>query len=94
MQVNEILKMDGRKRAPYIDPFPVIRVQSQPNISSIKTTIAVFERTGSTNHSSNRLLLPYVIAYCEENNIPYQLSFAVSKEGKRAGYFIKKLERF
>jgi hypothetical protein len=89
-----LLEQDGRKKADTIDPFPVlydvIRHGSGPSVANVKRAIKAFDASGHSNHSGSRLLLPYIIAYCEEKKIPYTLSAQFTKDGKRIGYYIKK----
>jgi hypothetical protein len=91
MKIADILKMDGRKIAPTPDViFPTRRhLLGKPKVSSVKMTVKMFESNSHSVHSGFRMLLPYVIAYCEENNISYTLQ-AGFKDGKCYGYFIKK----
>ena len=89
--INEILKMDGRKAAPRVcmwRPFPV----SAPNVASVKRTIKEFIKNGESGfHSQYGVLLRYIVAYCEENGIGYQLTCSVY-EGRTAGYYIMRYE--
>lgn len=88
--INEILSMDGRKTAPRVRifrPFP----SSPPKISMVKFTIKRFLANGeSGRHSENAILLRYIVAYCEANNIGYVLTRVVF-DGRAAGYHIKRL---
>ncbi len=54
-----------------------------------KRTIETFEHSGFTNHSAMALTLPFIINYCEENKISYELT---AHPGK--GYFIKKVASY
>lgn len=51
----------------------------------IRNAIAQFEHDGHTTHSPLRMMLPYIIQYCEVNHIDYTLN---AKPG--GGYFIRK----
>ena len=39
-----------------------------------KRTVEAFEQSGLTNHSRTAMTLPFIIAHCEENKIPYKLT--------------------
>ena len=91
MSVNDILKMDGRKKAPRIDAHTLLQSIHTPTVAGVKLVIAMFQKKGESSHSGMRILMPYVIAYCEENKISYQLQ-AGFKDGKCFGYFIKRME--
>ena len=88
--VVEMLKMDGRKAAPeprIFRKFPA----SAPKIVAVKRAIYQFLSEGESGmHSSYGILLRYIVAYCEENNIGYQLTRAVL-DGRAAGYSIKRI---
>lgn len=91
MPINEILKLDGRKAAPGVRifrPFP----SSPPKVNMVKLVIKEFLKKGeSGRHSENAILLRYIVAYCEQNNIGYVLTRAVF-DGRAAGYHIKRIE--
>lgn len=93
--IADILKMHGGKRAPApMYPWPKrFAVPSKVSVSTVRMVITAFEQSRQTGHSAMALTLPYVIAYCEENNIPYQLSHLVSEEGRSAGYTIQRIEK-
>ncbi len=62
------------------------------NVANLRHTVNHFLTTGSSSHSGNRLLLAAIIAYCEENAISYEIRATFSKDGKRAGYQIRRVE--
>lgn len=86
--INDVLTMDGRRTAPHVRIFPP---SSAPKVKSVKRAVEQFLETGeSGRHSSRAILLRYIVAYCEANNIGYQLTRAVF-DGRAAGYHIKRL---
>jgi hypothetical protein len=87
--ILEILEMDGRHRAPDIFPF-ASRTSQRPSVASVKQTIQVFEDRGGTNHSAARVLLPYVIAYCEAKGYSYNLDCLADQNGRVIGYYLQK----
>lgn len=91
MPINDLLKLDGRKvapRTPIFRPFP----SSPPKVNMVKIVIKQFLENGeSGRHSENAILLRYIVAYCEQNNIGYVLTRVVF-DGRAAGYHIKRLD--
>jgi hypothetical protein len=88
--ILEILGMDGRKRAPEVSPLAPI-MGRRPSVTAIKNVIRAFDRTGGSNHSGMRLLLPYVLAYCEAKGYSYNLECYVDSGGRTRGYYLKKI---
>jgi hypothetical protein len=74
-------RTDGRRRAKCP---PLFRPRGRISVAMVRAIIAMFESTGSSNHSASKVTLPYVLHHCEVNRIPYQLTFFGS------GYHIKK----
>lgn len=92
-KVNDILMMDGRKTAPPCNPFYALVIPPKISVATIRMVIINFIKTGeSGHHSGNRILLRYIVAYCEENCIPYTLQASFTEEGQRTGYHIKRIE--
>ncbi len=86
----EVLTMDGRRRAVPVQVFDQLWEHAF-SIAMVRETIENFLANGySGPHSGNRHTLPFVLAYCEENAIPYTLTAAFTREGKRAGYSLKR----
>lgn len=87
--MKELIAMDGRKTC--FTPLVLGSTHSHKvSVSTIRMTIKRFLETGYSQHSGGRLLLGFIIAYCEENAISYNLTACFSKEGKRVGYAIKR----
>lgn len=61
---------DGRKLAPRPKLFPGKDVKN----SQVNLIISTFLGSKSSSHSSKALTLPYLIQYCEEHKIYYQLT--------------------
>lgn len=91
LPINDILKMDGRKTAPRVRVFPPI-LNHSPKVSAVKRSIKMFLDTGeSGGHSSNAILLRYIVAYCEQNTVGYVLERWVI-DGRAMGYGIKRVD--
>jgi hypothetical protein len=88
--INEILKLDGRYRAPMVDIFRYN--PSPPSVKAVRDAIKHFIKEGqSGRHSPYAILLRYIVAYCEANNVSYQLTCG-TYEGRKCGYFIKRMD--
>ena len=96
MNITDILKMDGRKRAPVIENIwrgarPYRKDVTPPSVATVRRVCSIFKESGQSNHSGMAHLLPYLVAYCEAERIPYSLKSAFSK-GKCYGYYLKREE--
>lgn len=88
--IDDILKLDGRKRAPRARTLPL--PSQPPKVKSVKLAIEQFLKQGeSGRHSSGAILLRYILAYCEAHNIGYVLQRWVVA-GRPAGYYIKRFD--
>lgn len=88
--MGDILKMDGRKRLAAPSVLGPVGVPTKFSVAFVRATINGFLTCGQTVHSSRRGLLGFVVAYCEENAIPYSVHAAFTNEGRRGGYVVKR----
>lgn len=89
--INEILKLNGNKKAPRTRVFSLLTVGQQPNVAAVRRAVKYFiEKGESGRHSERGILLRYIVAYCEANHIAYQLT-RVTVAGRAAGYHIKRM---
>lgn len=93
ISINSLLKVDGRKRVAASTVLGPIREQNF-SVAMIRHVIDHFLRSDDSSHSSNRGMLGFIIDYCEENAISYTLQAAFDSDGRRAGYYIKRVENF
>lgn len=91
--INDLLKGDGRKTVQAPAALGPLR-SNKFSISSVRMTINAFMKQGGTNHSGSRMMLGFVIDYCEANAISYELHATFTTEGKRAGYWIKRVPNY
>lgn len=88
--INEILSMDGRKTAPNVRTLPLLLHPTK--VKAVKYAVEQFLNKGeSGRHSAGAVVLRYIVAYCEANNVGYVLTRVVF-DGRAAGYHIKRLE--
>lgn len=90
MTITELIAHDGRHTTegrPVLAPIH----NSKVSISTVRKVIKEFMEKGQSCHSANRLLLGFIIAYCEENEIGYRIT-AQAFDGKIRGYVIERFD--
>jgi hypothetical protein len=76
-------KLDGRKKAPQLLP----RKHRNLTNAQVRRIVENFMLTGKAHHSGNASTLQYIIDYCEDNLIGYQI-----KALPGIGYSIEKFD--